>query len=168
MPIWCTACLKLSSILNYAAGRAPQQVADAILDGQLVLAVDGAVGLLEGRGIIQQRLHFELLAVLPGRASLARPAMLVGGVRDGIGPHACDQVVVLLEQAGDDLLRAIVGVGDEVEGLIDIGDADEGDHLVEQGPAVAVGPYHALMDARGKRHSEDGRGGLNEQTYSLQ
>jgi hypothetical protein len=52
--------------------------------------------------------------------------------------------------------------------LIDTGDADEGDHLVEQGPAVAVGPYHTLMDARGKRHSEDGRGGLNEQTYSLQ
>ena len=83
----------------------------------LVLAVDGAVGLLEGRGIIQQRVHFELLAVLPGRASLARPAMLVGGVRDGIGLHAREEVVVLLEQAGDDLLRAIVGVGDEVEGL---------------------------------------------------
>jgi hypothetical protein len=116
---------------HHAAGRAPQQVADAKLDGQLVLAVDGAVGLLEGRGIIQQRLHFELLAVLPGRASLARPAMLVGGVRDGIGLHAREEVVVLLEQAGDDLLRAIVGVGDEVEGLIDIGDADEGDHLVE-------------------------------------
>ena len=116
------------------AGR-HEQVADAILDGQLVLQhhVDGAVGLLEGRGIIQQRLHFELLAVSPGRASLARPAMLVGGVHDGrIGPHACDQVVILLEQAGDDLLRAIVGVGDEVEGLIDIGHADEGDHLVEQ------------------------------------
>src|SRR5215471_5280241 len=57
---------------HHTAGRSPEQVADAILDGQLVLAVDGAVGLLEGRGIIQQRLHFELVAVLPGRASLAR------------------------------------------------------------------------------------------------
>src|SRR6516164_10102993 len=33
---------------HHAAGGAPQQVADAKLDGHLVLAVDGAVGFLEG------------------------------------------------------------------------------------------------------------------------
>src|SRR4029077_11285509 len=32
---------------HHAAGGAPQQVADAILDGHLVLAIDRAVGLLE-------------------------------------------------------------------------------------------------------------------------
>ena len=36
-----------------AAGRAPQQVADLILDDHLALAVDGTVGLLEARGVLQ-------------------------------------------------------------------------------------------------------------------
>jgi len=42
---------------HHAAGRAPQQVTDAISDGHLVLVIDGAVGVLEGLEIIQQRLH---------------------------------------------------------------------------------------------------------------
>ena len=38
-----------------------------------------------------------------------------------------------LEQTGDDLVGGIVGVGDEVEGLFDGGDAEECEHFVEQG-----------------------------------
>ena len=41
----------------------------------------------------------------------------MGGVGDGVGLHPGEQVVVLFEQAGDDLARGIVGVGDEVAGF---------------------------------------------------
>ena len=77
-------------------------------------------------------------------------------------------MVALLEQAGDDLVGGIVGVGDEVEGLSDGGDAEECEHFVEQGAAVAIGPHQSLMDARGERHGEEAGGGLNEQAYRLQ
>ena len=68
-------------------------------------------------------------------AWLARPALLVSGIGDGVGLHPGEQVVVLLEQTGDDLVGGIVGVGDEVEGLFDGGDAREGVRalFVEQG-----------------------------------
>ena len=77
-------------------------------------------------------------------------------------------MVVLLEQAGDDLVRGVVGVGDEVAGLFDSGDGEKCEHFVEQGAAVAVRPHQPLMDARGERHSEEAGGGLNEQAYRLQ
>ena len=66
----------------------------------------------------------------------------MGGVGDGVGLHPGDQVVVLFEQAGDNLARGIVGVGDERAGLCDGDDAEQREHLVEQGAAVAVGPRH--------------------------
>ena len=74
--------------------------------------------MLEGLGVIQQGAELDLPAIDPGAASLARGALLVGGVGDGIGLHAGEEMVVLPEQAGDDLVRGIVGVGDEVEGLL--------------------------------------------------
>ena len=77
-------------------------------------------------------------------------------------------MVVLREQAGDDLVRGVVGVGDEVEGLFDGGDAEEYQHFVEQGAAVAIGPHQSLMDAHGERHGEAAGGGMNEQAYRLQ
>jgi hypothetical protein len=39
---------------DQAAGGTPEQVADAILDDHLVLAVDGAWGVLEVLGVLQQ------------------------------------------------------------------------------------------------------------------
>src|SRR5208283_6235024 len=87
----------------------------------------------------------------------------MAGVGHGIGLHAGEEMVVLGEQAGDDLVRGVVGVGDEIEGLFDGGDAEEDEHLVEQGAAVPIGPDHAFVDARGKRHGEHGGGGLNQQ-----
>ena len=60
-------------------------------------------------------------------------------------------MIVLFEQAGDDLARGVVGVGDEVTGLQDGDDTEEGEHLVEQGAAVATGPHHPLADADGER-----------------
>ena len=117
---------------------------------------------------MQQRADLDLPAIDPGATTLARAALLVAGVGDGIGLHAGEEMVVLGEQAGDDLVRGIVGVGDEVEGLFDGGDSEESEHLVEQGAAVAIGPDHALVDARGERHGEHAGGGLNQQAHSLQ
>ena len=99
------------------AGGTPQQVADPILDDHLVLAVDGAWGWLEVAGGLPQGAELDLAAIDPGAASLARPPLLVSGIGDGVGLHPGEQVVVLLEQAGDDLVGGIVGVGDGVEGL---------------------------------------------------
>jgi hypothetical protein len=67
--------------------RAPQHVADLILDDHPTLAVDGTVGLLESLGNIQQRPALDLAAIDPGPASLARVALLVSGVGDGVGLH---------------------------------------------------------------------------------
>ena len=52
------------------AGRAPQQVADLILDDHPALAVDGAFGLLETLGVFQQGAEPDLAAIDPGPASL--------------------------------------------------------------------------------------------------
>ncbi len=150
------------------AGRAPQQVTDLILDDHLALAVDGTFGLLAALGILQQGAELDLAAIDPGSASLARAALLMGGVGDGVGLHPRDQVVVLFEQTGDDLAGGIVGVGDKVAGFCDGDDAEEGEHLVEQGAAVAIGPHHALVDADGERHGEDAGGGLHEQADCLE
>src|SRR3954470_829229 len=147
------------------AGRTPQQIADPILDDHLVLAVDGTWGLLEVPGGLQQGAELDLPAIDPGAAWLARPALLVSGIGDGVGLHPGEQVVVLFEQADDDLVGGIVGVSDEVEGLFDGGDTEECEHFVEQGSAVAIGPHHSLVDADGERHGEEAGGGLNEQAY---
>src|SRR5215469_13140330 len=124
---------------DQAAGGTPEQVADAILDDHLVLAVDRAWGMLEVLGALQQGAELDLSAIDPGPASLARAALLMGGVGDGIGLHPGEEVIVLREQTGDDLVRGVVGGGDEVEGLVDGGNAEEA--LVEQGAAVAIGPH---------------------------
>ncbi len=150
------------------AGRAPQQVAYLILDDHPALAVDGTVGLLAALGVLQQGAELDLAAIDPGPAPLARAALLMGGVGDGVGLHPGEQVVVLFEQAGDDLARGIVGVGDEIAGFCDGDDAEQGEHLVEQGTAVAIGPHHALVDADGERHGEDADGGLHEQAHCLE
>jgi hypothetical protein len=122
-----------------------------------VLAVDGTWGLLEVPGGLQQGAELDLPAIDPGAASLARPSLLVSGIGDGVGL-----------QTDDDLVGSIVGVSDEVEGLFDGGDAEECEHFVEQGAAVAIGPHHSLVDAHGERHGEEAGGGLNEQAYRLQ
>ena len=70
-----------------------------ILDDHPALAVDGTVGLLAAGGIIQQGFQLDLAAIDLGPASLARAALLMGGVGDGVGLHPGEQVVVLFEQA---------------------------------------------------------------------
>ena len=153
---------------DQASGGAPQQIADAIPDDHLALPVDGAFGLLEGLGVLQQGVDLDLLAIDPGPAWPARATLPVGCVGHGIGLHAGDQMAVLGEEAGDDLVCGIVCVCDEVEGLTDGGDAEESEHLVEQGAAVTIGPDDAFVDARGERNGEDGGGGLDQQTDRLQ
>ncbi len=77
-------------------------------------------------------------------------------------------MVVLLEQPGDDVMGGVVGVGDKVEGLFGGGDAEECEHFVEQGAAIAIGPHQSLMDAHGERHGEEAGGRRNEQAHRLQ
>jgi hypothetical protein len=77
-------------------------------------------------------------------------------------------MVVLFEQAGDDLARGIAGIGDEVAGLRDGDDPEVCEHLVEQGAAVVIGPYNPLVDAHGERHGEDAGGGLHQQAHCLE
>src|SRR3954465_10772966 len=73
------------------AGRTPQQIADPILDDHLVLAVDGTWSLLEVPGGLQQGAELDLPAIDPGAAWLARPALLVSGIGDGVGLHPGEQ-----------------------------------------------------------------------------
>jgi hypothetical protein len=77
-------------------------------------------------------------------------------------------VVALFEQAGDDFVRGIVGVGDEVEGFCDGDDAEEGEHFVEQGAPVAIGPDQPLVDADGERNGEDAVCGMNKRAHRLE
>ena len=133
-----------------------------------MLAVDGTFGLLEALWVFQQGFELDLPAIDPGPTSLPRAALLVSRVGDGVGLHPRDQVVVFLEQAGDDLARGIVGVGDEVEGFCDGDDPEERKHLVEQGAAIAIGPHQPFVDSHGERHGEDAGGGLNEDAHSLE
>ncbi len=93
---WITATKRTSR----PAGR--QQVAYVILDDHLALAVDGTFGLLAALGIFQQRPEPDLAVIDLGPAPLSRAALLMDGVGDGVGLHPGDQMVVLLEQAGDD------------------------------------------------------------------
>jgi hypothetical protein len=48
---------------HHPAGWAPQQVVDPILDDHLVLAVDGAFGLLERLGVLQQGAELDFSAI---------------------------------------------------------------------------------------------------------
>src|ERR1700757_4960920 len=77
-------------------------------------------------------------------------------------------MVVLPEQAGDDLVWGIVGIGDEVAGFGDGDDAEESEHLVEQGSPVTIGPYQPLVDADGERYGEEAGGGVHEDGYGLE
>jgi hypothetical protein len=113
------------------AGRAPQQVAYLIVDDHLALAVDGTFGVFASLGVSQQGFQLDFAVIDLGPASLARAALLIRGVGNGVGLHPGDQMIVIFEQAGDDLAGGIVGVGDEVEGCGDGGGAEEGEHLVE-------------------------------------
>ena len=113
--------------------------------------------MLEGLGVFQQVADLEFLAIEFGPALAALATVLVRHVGHGIGLHAGNEVVVLREQTGNDLARGVVCVGDEVLRLIDGGDSEENEHFVEQGAAIAVGPDHAFVDARGERQRRHSR-----------
>jgi len=152
---------------NELSARTPQQIADPIPDGHVVLAIDRAGGRLEGPGIGQQRFELDLGTVEPGAAAFARALLHVRDRGDSIGLHAGDQVVVLIAQALDDLASGVVGIGDEVERLLDRDDAQQRDHLVEQGTPIAVGPHQPFVNAHGQRHGQDTLGGPHEHADCL-
>jgi len=76
-------------------------------------------------------------------------------------------VVVLSEQSSDDFAGGIVGVGDEVERLVDADDGEQRDHLVEQGAPITIGPHQPFVDARGQWYGEGAVGGFDEQAHGL-
>lgn len=100
-------------------------------------------------------IELDLVAVEPWPAPFARSLLHVGGVGDCIELYARDQVVVLGAQAFDDLAGSVVGVGDEVQRILEGNAAKQADHLVQQGAPIAVGPYQAFMDAHSQRHGQD-------------
>ncbi len=55
-------------------------------------------------------------------------------------------MIALLQQAVDDFVRRVVGVGDEVKGITDGDDVQEHEHFVQQGPPVTIGPDKAFMN----------------------
>jgi hypothetical protein len=91
-----------------------------------------------------------------------------GRVGDRVGSDTADQVMTLFKQAFDDLACGVVGVGDKVEQSANAHDPEQAKHSVEQGSFVAIGPYHALMDTRGKRNGEHALRRVHEYADGLQ
>jgi len=76
-------------------------------------------------------------------------------------------VVSIPEQAAHYLAGGVVGVGDEDERLIHAQRIHQQDHLVEQGPLVAIGEDHAFMNAAGQRNGEDAFRGSHQHRDGL-
>src|SRR5258707_15044836 len=74
----------------------PQQIADPILDRDVVLAIDWARSRLHGLGIAEQMFELDPVAVKPWTTSFARAEWHVWGKGDRVGLHPGDQVVVLI------------------------------------------------------------------------
>src|SRR5271170_7438492 len=99
---------------HLAPRRTPHQITDSVADAHLLLSVDGTLGLLEGSGILEQRLEFDLLAVESRPASSSRTRSRGSRVGGRIALGTADQVVAVAQHRGDDLASGVVGVGDEV------------------------------------------------------
>jgi hypothetical protein len=149
-------------------GGAPQQVANPIAHDDVVLTVDRALGLLQAPGILEQGSELDLVALESGTTSFPSLRRFVSLVSDRVGLHPGNQVMVLLEQAVDDLARGIVAVGDKVDEFGDGDDAEQGEHLVEQGTPIPVGPHEPLVNARGQGDGRDAGGSLDQQAHRLQ
>jgi hypothetical protein len=77
-------------------------------------------------------------------------------------------MMTLGDAAVNDLAGGVVGVGDKVKRRRDADETEQGEHLVEQGAAVAIGPDQTFMDARGESHGEEAVRGVDEQADGLQ
>jgi hypothetical protein len=77
-------------------------------------------------------------------------------------------MLVVLEQAVDDFVTGIVRIGDKVERLLDINNGEQGEHFIEQGAFVAIGPHQAFVNADGERYGKHALGGMDQQGDRLQ
>ena len=103
------------------ADGAPQQVGGPEPEGHTLLAIDGAGRLLEAGGIFEQGCELDLLPILCGSALGARPVRRRGRRREesyAVAFDARDQVVSVGQQPANYFAAGIVGVGHEVERLI--------------------------------------------------
>jgi len=64
-------------------------------------------------------------------------------------------MMALGDQAVNDLAGGVIGIGDKVKRRRDADETEQGEHFVEQGAAVAVGPHQTFMDACCERHGEE-------------
>ena len=64
-------------------------------------------------------------------------------------------MMTLGDEAVNDLAGGVVGVGDKVKRRRDAEQAEQGQHFVEQGAAVAIGPDQTFMDACCERYGEE-------------
>jgi len=152
------------------AGGAPQQVGGSGAEDHVLLAIDGAGCLLEPAGILEQRCELDLLAVFCRSALGPRPVQRRGCRREESHAVAFDPrepVVPLGQQSADNLAGGIVGVGREVERLLQCQGIEQPDHLVQQGWLVAVGKHGAFVDATGQRQGKYAGQGLGEHSHRL-
>src|SRR5580692_11333782 len=117
---------------DHSPGRTPDQIADAITQHDIALAVN-RTGHLEHRlEVRQEGLELDLPAVAPWPPALSfAPRRFGRRISDGVRFDPAHQVMALGEEAVNDLAGGVVGVGDKVTRRRDAGEADEGEHLVE-------------------------------------
>src|SRR5580658_6250644 len=77
-------------------------------------------------------------------------------------------MIAVLEQTVHHLMRSVVRIGDEIARVLDVQDAEQGQHFVEQGAPVTIGPNQTLVNTRGERHRENTLSCPHEQADGLQ
>ena len=119
------------------------------LGGFMAVGHDG----VRGEGCVEQggELHFGTVDGLSARSTKLDFGPLEG---DGIGSGDGDNVSALGEDKADEVRRAVVRVCENKEGFLNGQQADLQTQLVDKSFAFSVAGFNALMDARGKRHSE--------------
>jgi hypothetical protein len=89
-----------------------------VVDLDLALAVDGALGGSEAMRLLPEISDAELVAI-DARASTSADSRDLGeSVGHGVALHAGDEVVTAVQQGADDLACAVQGVGDHDGGLL--------------------------------------------------
>src|SRR5579863_238529 len=110
---------------DQSARRTPDQVADAIAQHDIALAVNRTGHFGHRLRVRQQGFELDLLAVAPWPPALSlAPRRFGWRISDGVGLDPAHQVMALGEEAIDDLAGSVVGVGDKVERRRDADEAD--------------------------------------------
>ena len=116
----------------------PEQVRDAQSQLNIALAIDGAACGLHGFGLVEQGLEGDFPSIQAGPSPFSFLGLRGAVVGHGIGARTGHEMRALAEQGQDDLARGVVGVGHEVEGVLELQGAKQFDHLVEKRALVTV------------------------------